>query len=128
MRLSAKLIKNFANINQFAYANEWQIRQSEPNTLYFQLVDLDQDGLRHMPLDPASSVQVIFPNTNTSSVLTKVASQPSALDGSIWQVSLLDSEKVFSGNVQFKLTENGVTRSFYVMDALKVELLNEGGC
>jgi hypothetical protein len=43
-------------------------------------------------------------------------------------VSLLDSEKVFSGNVQFKFTENGVTRSFYVMDALKVELLNEGGC
>lgn len=128
MRLSAKIIKNFANVNQFSYANEWQIRQGEPNTLYFQLVDLDQDGLRHMPLDPAASVQVIFPSVNTSAVVTKVASQASNLDGSLWQVSLLDSEKVYSGNVQFRLTENGVTRSFYVMDALKVEMLNEGGC
>jgi hypothetical protein len=44
VRLSANLIVNFANINQFAFTNQWQIRAAEPNTLYFQIVDLDQNN------------------------------------------------------------------------------------
>jgi hypothetical protein len=128
VRLSARLIKNYANINQFDYATEWNARQDEPNSFYFQLVDLDQDGLRYMPTDPSYSVQVIFPAVNPAKVLTKNASQLSTFDRSIWKVDLGSTEVPFSGNVQFAITEGSVTRRFYVMDALRVEKLNEGGC
>lgn len=42
MRLSARAIINYANINSFAYANQWIVRQGDTNQLYFQIIDLDQ--------------------------------------------------------------------------------------
>lgn len=128
MRLSAKLIKNFVDINHFNYATEWNARQNEPNTFYFQLVDLDQDGLRYLPIDASYSVTVTFPALNVTNVLEKSATQASALDRSVWKVDLADTEVPSSGNVQFKLVEGSVTRRFSVLQALVVEKLNDGGC
>lgn len=48
MRLSAQAIINYANVNQFSYANQWIVQAGGQNTLYFQLVDLDQAGLRYV--------------------------------------------------------------------------------
>jgi len=42
MRLSARAIVNYANINNFSYANQWIVNAGDPLTLYFQIVDLDQ--------------------------------------------------------------------------------------
>ncbi len=124
MRLSAKPIKNFVNINAFDFGSEWRIRQDEPNTLYLQLIDLDRDGLRYMPTDASYSVSVSFPGTE----IVKVATQESALDRSIWKVSLSSTEKVYSGNVQVSVTEAGVTRRFSILQGLAVEQLSDGGC
>lgn len=128
MRLSAQILKNFQNVNSFQKASEWTIRLDEPNTLYFQLVDLDQDGLRYIPTGTNPSVQVVFPAVNPNNVITKTAIAVSTLDGSLWKVDLLSTEKPSSGNVQFILTEGGVVRRFVVMQGLIVELFNQGGC
>ena len=42
MRLSARAIVNYANINNFSYANQWIVNAGDPLTLYFQIIDLDQ--------------------------------------------------------------------------------------
>jgi hypothetical protein len=128
VRLYAKPIKNYANINQFDYGTEWTIRKDEPNTLYFQLVDLDQESLRYLPSDASCSVQLTFPALNSTSSFIKSATQVSALDRSIWSVSLSESEVPFSGNVQIALVEFGVTRRFSLIDGIVVEGLNNGGC
>jgi hypothetical protein len=128
VRLSAQTLKNFQNVNSFQKSSEWTIRLNEPNTLYFQLVDLDQDGLRYIPTGASPSVQVVFPAVNPDNVITKTAIQASSLDGSLWKVDLLSTEKPSSGNVQFILTEGGVTRRFVVLQGLVVELFNQGGC
>lgn len=128
MRLYAKPIKNYANINQFDYASEWTIRQGEPNTLYFQLVDLDQESLRYLSSDAGVSVQVTFPAVNSVNIISKQAAQVSSLDRSIWAVSLLSTEIPSSGNVQVSVTESGMTRRFSLLQGLIVESLNEGGC
>lgn len=128
MRLYAKTIKNFANINQFDYATEWTIRKDEPNTLFFQLTDLDQDGLRYMPTDVSFSVQVTFPALNSTNIIVKNATQVNPLDRSIWSVSLASNETPYSGNVQIALTEAGVTRRFFLMDGIVVEGIDSGGC
>jgi hypothetical protein len=128
VRLSAQTLKNFQNVNSFQKSSEWTIRLDEPNTLYFQLVDLDQDGLRYIPTGASPSVQVVFPAVNPDNVITKTAIQASSLDGSLWKVDLLSTEKPSSGNVQFIFTEGGVTRRFVVLQGLVVELFNQGGC
>jgi hypothetical protein len=42
MRLSARAIINFSSVNVFSYINQWIVRAGDPNTLYFQLIDIDQ--------------------------------------------------------------------------------------
>lgn len=42
MRLSAIPIINFCDVNMFTYGSQWSVRAGDPNTLYFQIVDLDQ--------------------------------------------------------------------------------------
>lgn len=127
MRLSAKIIKNFFGINQFTYGSEWSIREGEPNTLYFQLVDLDQEGLRYLP-SSGSSVVVTFPALNSANELVKSAVQASVDDKSVWKVDLTASEKPYSGNVKVALTESGVTKRFNILQGLIVESLDVGGC
>lgn len=128
MRLLAQPLKNFQNINSFQTASEWTIRLDEPNTLYFRLIDTEQDNLRYIPTGASPSVQVIFPAVNPENVITKTATAVSVLDGSLWQVSLLSTEKPSSGNLQFVVTEGGVTRRFVLQQGLVVEMFNQGGC
>jgi hypothetical protein len=128
MRLSARTIKNFNNVNSFDYSTEWNIRAGEANTLYFQLVDLDQDGLRYMPTNASCSVQLTFPALNPLNVIVKPATQADPLDRSVWKVSLSDTEVPSSGNVQLSLTEGGVVKKASLLDAIVVEKINNGGC
>lgn len=128
MRLSAKLIKNWCDVNMFAYANEWIIRANEPNTLYFQLVDLDQNGLRYMPAIP-TLVYVKFLSIDSADVIMAPASLADPLDTSIWKISLGASQIPKGGNVVFQVSENGVIRTFSVLQALQVEFPgNDGSC
>ena len=33
MRLSARVILNYANVNNFSYGNQWIVRSGDPNTV-----------------------------------------------------------------------------------------------
>jgi hypothetical protein len=128
MRLSAKIIKNYVNVNSFDYDSQWNVRAGEANQLYFQLVDLDNDGLRYMPAGTPVGVSVTFPNLDTSLVVTAIATKPSALDPSIWMVSLSSTQVPSTGNVKFEFTEATTIRRFSVLQGISVELLIDGGC
>jgi len=133
-RLSAKAIKNYSNINSFDYANQWDIRSGEPNSLYFQLVNLDKvDYATKMPLRyiPASgsTVSVKFPSIDDDAVITVSATAVSVDDRSLWVADLTALQEPASGNVVISVTEGGVTRSFSVLNMLSVESPgNDGSC
>lgn len=128
MRLSVKLIKNYANINNFDFASEWTVREGDQNNLYFQIVNLDQDSLRYLPTNVSYSLQVTFPAVNGDNVIVKTAVQADSLDRSVWYVTLNSTDLPSSGNVQFALTEGTAIRRWGALSALQVEKLNDGGC
>lgn len=126
MLLSAKILKSVCGVNMFGYATNWTIRANEPNSLYFQLVDLDQAGIRYMPA-AGSSINVTFPALPSASAIVVAASQPFPLDPSIWEVDLTNLQVPGSGNVIFSLTENSTVRTFSVMNAISVEYPGQDG-
>lgn len=128
MRLYAKPIINYNNINSFIYGNQWIIRAGDPNTLYFQLVDLDQNELRYMAgVSQAVSLSVIFPSIDDSKTITAIATQETS-DKSIWKVSVASNQQPNSGNVKFSITEGSTTRSFSVLNMVSVEYTQNGSC
>lgn len=134
MRLSAKVILNYANINNFDYGNQWTIRAGDPNTLYFQIVDLDKvdpatkTPLRYIPAAGAT-LQVKFGSIDNSNVLVINATQVNASDGSIWSIPILSTQVPAGGNVTMSLTEGSAIRSFSVLNMLGVEYPgNDGSC
>ncbi len=151
MRLSANFIVNYANVNQFAYQDQWKIRAGDPVTLYFQLVDLDQNqyslsstsllggpnnataALRYMvgigSSNQPASIVVTCPSIDNSKVLQFVATQADPNDASIWKIQIAPTQIPSSGNVIFMVIEGSNKRSFNKMNALAVELPGaDGSC
>lgn len=135
MRLSAKAVVNFANVNNFQTENQWFIRAGEPNTLYFQLVDLDQAALRYLAGIGSSNqpfqVTVTFPSIDNAKKFSVIATQADTNDSSLWAVSLSSVQIPASGNVQFSVAQGTTIRNFNVLNFLSVEYpTNDGsdGC
>lgn len=134
MKISARVVKSYANINNFGFGNQWEIRAGEPNTLYFQLVDSDlaaKDGchFRYIPTGTVNSVDVVFPSIDDDAGLVVAATAVSASDGSLWKVDLTALQVPSSGNVVLKLTQDGVVRSFGIINGITVEYPGqEGSC
>jgi hypothetical protein len=153
MRLTAKPLINWCNVNQFSFANQWTVRSGDPVTLYFQLVDTDQAiqgnnsgygvfsgiaavgttaGLRYL-LGVGTSNQpygviVTFPSVDRTKVLQYVATQADPNDSSLWQVTLPASAIPAGGNVQFAVQQGSNINRFSVLNMLAVEPINGGSC
>lgn len=154
MRLSARPIVNWANVNSFSYANQWIVRAGDPNTLYFQIVDLDQGpasviggpnpfgfqssptlsgnvGLRYMvgvgSGNQPVQLQITFPSIDDTQAITVAAVQETD-DKSIFKVVLGPNQKPNSGNVQFAIQEGNTIRRFSVLNLVGVEYQNDGSC
>lgn len=152
MRLSARPLLNYANVNSFSYGNQWTIRAGEQNVLYFQLVDLDQGpatvvggplfqgspslsgniGLRYMAgvgsANQPVGMQVSFPSIDDLQMIVATAVQETD-DKSIWKVTLNENQKPNSGAVIFAISEGGRTRRFNVLQMIAVEYpQNDGSC
>ena len=151
MRLSARPLLNYANVNSFTYGNQWIVRAGDPNVLYFQVVDLDQGpanviaqpnpifgqgsslsgniGLRYMVgVSAAAAVTVTFPSIDDTQVLALPAVQDPN-DKSIWSVTLGPNQKPASGNVHFAVAEGSSIRRFSALNALNVEdPTSDGSC
>jgi hypothetical protein len=143
MRLSANALLSFASVNSFIYGEQWMVNQGDPNTLYFQVVDLDQvasidiprmpiPGLRYMVgigmANQPYGIQVIFPSIDDRKLLSLTAVQADPNDASIWSVTIPASATPTSGNVQFQVAEGTNIRRFTVMDMIQVALTNCGAC
>lgn len=132
MRLSARPLVNFLSINSFCIANQWLIRAGEKNTLYFQLIDLDQasaccgtsGGSRYIPGVGAGntpvSVVVTFPSIDCTKTIQATAVQDPN-DASIWSVSLSSSQIPQGGAMNFAITQGTTLRNFSVFNILGVE-------
>jgi len=130
MRLSAKAILNFSNANSFSFGNQWIVRAGDPNVLYFQLIDLDQAGMRYIPglVSTPISVSVTFPSLDDAQVINSPAYQDPN-DKSIWYVNLGQNQKPNSGNVTFTVAEGSSVRKFGVLNLISVEQPNfDGSC
>lgn len=156
MRLSARPLLNYVNVNNFSYGNQWIIRAGDPNTLYFQVVDLDQGpasvvgapnpifgfqgsaalagniGLRYMVGvgvgNQPAGITVTFPSIDDTQVIAVQAIQETD-DKSIWKVVLGPNQKPNTGNVQFAVSEGNSIRRFSALQLLAVEYpQNEGSC
>ena len=156
MRLTSVPIINFSNINDFQETSQWQIRASDPNTLYYQLFDLDNVniqtpysalnsgffnaaiqnypqrfmagvGVNNQPF----SMTVTFPSLSIGRTLTYTAT-PDPYDSSVWSFSLPGYTNVgtapSSGNVMFSLTQGINTWTWTVQNMLAVEQTNQGCC
>ena len=129
MKLSAKFLKNVENINNFQYASQWDIAEGSAQTLYFQIIDKLKDDLRYISQATITdSVTVTFLSIDDNSEIVKIATQPWPDDKSIWRINLAVDEVPNSGAVKFSITEDGVTKTFRVSQAIVVELLSSGGC
>lgn len=154
MRLSARPLLNYVNVNNFSYGNQWIIRAGDPNVLYFQIVDLDQGpanvigqfaplnsfganpslsgsvGLRYMVgvTNTPAGITVTFPSIDDTQVINATAVQDPN-DKSIWSVTLGQNQKPASGNVQFAVAEGSQIRRFSALNLLNVEdPQNDGSC
>jgi len=129
MKLSAKFLKNVENVNSFQYVSQWDIAEGSIQTLYFQIVDKLKDDLRYMSqATVVDSVTVTFLSIDDNSEIVKTAVQPFADDKSIWYINLSATEVPNSGAVKISITEDGVTKTFRVAQAIVVDLLSSGGC
>jgi hypothetical protein len=158
MRLTSQAIINFSNINDFQTASQWTIRASDPNTLYYQLFDLDNQntaspasffplngGFFNAAIQTAPqrylagvgssnqpfTMTVTFPSLNVGNTLTFVAT-PNPNDSSVWSFSIPGYANVgvapSSGNVVFTLTQGINTWTWTVINMLAVEMTNCGSC
>jgi hypothetical protein len=128
MKLSAKLLKNVANINNFQYISQWDIAEGSVQRLYFQIIDTHKDGLRYMTQATVYSATVTFLSVDTNQEIVKNATQAWPDDKSIFYIDLDANEVPNSGAVKFSLTEDGQEKKFRVEQAIVVELLSSGGC
>ena len=113
-QITIRLLDDVQNVNSMEIATEVSGTAGEMMTVYIQLVnttrqtcDTDSPVVRYMPAVGAT-LNVTFDNIDAAKRVTKVASQPFANDGSVWQVDLTaqDTAKV-RGTVSlvFTLTE-----------------------
>jgi len=128
MKLSARFLKNVADVNCFQYVDEWDISEGSAQTLYFQVVDKLKDDIRYLSQATTLSVSVTFLSIDTDEEIEKTATQPFSDDKSIWCVSLDADEVPNSGAVVFTLTEDSVDKKFKVEQAIVVDLLANGSC
>ena len=117
MRLGLKLVAA-PSVNQIRPMTEYAIARGEDVEVAFQLVDLDQGGLRYIPATGATvqfqilRSSLVLPAANNSRTtadysIDRAAVCPFSGDASIWKCSLLaiDTSTMVSGGIRVVVTE-----------------------
>ncbi len=111
MLLSARILRDCANVNSFEYSNSAQFTKGDVVDVYFQLIDASLDtasenfippGRRYMPAAGAT-LQIVVENIDDAIKVTRTVSQPFTNDLSIWKVSFFASDSI-SGTANLRLT------------------------
>jgi hypothetical protein len=128
MRLSARILDNVANVNNWDHVSEAHISEGEVSSFHFQIINKSKDDIRYLTQAVAYSVTVSFPSIDDAEDFDVIATQPFSDDKSIWKVSLAASQVPSSGAFVVAIVEDGVERKFKVDQSLIVELIENGGC
>lgn len=154
-RLTSEAIINFSNINDFQTASQWIIRATDPQTLYFQLFDLNNvNQPQYTPMNSGFFnaaivtfpqryiagvgggntpvvMTVTFPSLDPSLTFTYTATQDPN-DGSVFSIILPGYTNAgvapASGNVNFSLTQGTTVWTWTVQNMIAVETQNSGCC
>src|SRR5882672_4392117 len=111
MLLSARILRDCANVNSFEYADSAQFTRGDVVDVFFQLIDASLDtasenfipaGRRYMPAVGAT-LQAVVENIDDSVKITRTLSQPFVNDPSIWKISFFASDAI-SGTSNLRLT------------------------
>lgn len=135
MRLSATVLKNFSDSNNFEYASQFEYNQGTSDQLYIQLTNGDRKlcgNIYQRYVPPAgSSVVIRIDHLNVICVIERIATAD-ANDNSIWSIPLLPTDKIGSGNIHITVTEpGGVIRKTVIKEgitAYPVDPNNMGYC
>jgi len=148
MRLNAKVLKNVIDVNHFQWVGQAYIQEGNSNDLYIQLVNLDWSisETTYQPVGPFQStssvstpnryisqaavisVSAYFDSIDDSEQFSIIGSQPFAGDKSIWKFSLTNVQTPSTGNLKITVTEDSVSKTFIIKQAISVQSLNQGGC
>lgn len=130
MLLSARMLTDVQSVNSFEQVDQVEFMEGDSLFVFFQLVDSTLDrsdqgfmpsGRRYVPAS-GSTLQVVLDNIDDAKRVTRNAVQAfPTLDGSIWKVQILPTDKI-GGTVQMKLTlsEGGTIKKSLVKGALRV--------
>jgi hypothetical protein len=133
MRLAAKLLNTSATLNSFRQVNSISIARGETVDLFVQLVDLDQNGLRYIPVSGAT-LQMQLPRSNevladvnqTRQIINRgiarAAINPFPEDRSIWKVTLVEADtlSLVSNSLRLELTEGSTKKITSIAQAIRV--------
>lgn len=114
MLLSARPLRDVADVNHFRVADEWQMSEGDASPLFLQLIDkstdLAEEGFkppfrRYAP-QVGATLQITFESLNVCKNIVRYATQPFVQDLSIWKITLLPTDPI-RGTVtmRMKLTE-----------------------
>lgn len=119
MLLSARPLKDVANVNSFEWTTTAEFTAGDAGNFYFQLIDRSLDlsnqgfspsGRRYMPAAGATLSCKIM-SINDAITVTRVATQPFANDPSIWALPLLTTDLLNgSYSMRMTLTEGSVVK------------------
>lgn len=125
MLLGATMLKSVQNVNSFQTTQQAILRQNNPNTVYFRLVDLEQTDqygqpLRYVPASGATLTATIS-SINADNFISRLATQPySSDDRSIFALNILATDTVTTGNLDLQLMEGSTIRTTTVLSGIIV--------
>ena len=125
MKLSARVLRAVVNQNSYEYATEFDHQQKSADELYVQLVVADYaqngnpPGIRYIPA-AGCVLTITLPSFDSSKVVVATATQPFALDTSIFKILISDTQDFGTGDMVLILTEASVTRRIVIRNGVRV--------
>lgn len=122
MLLGLRILENVQSVNSFAEVPVARHTRGDLATVYFQLVDLNQGGVRYVPLAGAI-VKCTIENIDSNKQIKRFASQPfQSDDRSIWAVQFMQTDKIQgTANLRIQLIEGTIVHNGVARNVIRIE-------
>jgi hypothetical protein len=129
-----KFLEDVCGANDFYELDQVELLQGEAATLYFRLITIraaDSDdnlsNIRYLA-QAGSTMNVQFVALDSNASITRPATMAFPNDDrSIWQVSILATDKISFGGMKLSLTEGANTRTILPGPAVKLTSISADG-
>lgn len=130
MILSARILQSVGGVNDFTYADQFEMVEGDTPLIYFQLIDAAKDravdafkpsGKRYVPASGAT-LSVVIDHIDDAKKITRAATQPFPGDPSIWTLQIMSVDNLRgTRSLKLMLSESGVSKNGFVKGAIRVE-------